>query len=43
MVNWSNPSNRTLVSAPENEWAKIKSSEVTNSVGQKIGKMKFVL
>jgi len=27
----------------ENELAKIKSSEVTNSVGQKIGKMKFVL
>ena len=27
----------------ENELAKIKSSDVTNSVGQKIGKMKFVL
>ena len=27
----------------ENELAKIKSSEVKNSVGQKIGKMKFVL
>ena len=27
----------------ENELAKIKFSEVTNSVGQKIGKMKFVL
>ena len=27
----------------ENELAKIKFREVTNSVGQKIGKMKFVL
>ena len=27
----------------ENQLAKIKSSELTNSVGQKIGKMKFVL
>ena len=27
----------------ENELAKIKSREVKNSVGQKIGKMKFVL
>ena len=27
----------------ESELAKIKSSEVTNSTGQKIGKMRFVL